>query len=72
VKQALFHVLLGADMPSALLEMGFISSRQDRRIAFSETGQARMAQSISSAIEEFKAVKQGTQKGLRMNTCQTH
>jgi len=54
VKQALFHVLLGADMPSILVEAGFLSSPRDRALVTSPEGQTKMSQAIAQAVAEFQ------------------
>jgi N-acetylmuramoyl-L-alanine amidase len=54
VKQALFHVLLGADMPSVLVEAGFLSSPRDRSFVLSSTGQKRIALAIATAVEKYR------------------
>lgn len=53
VKQALFHVLLGADMPSVLVELGFLSSHRDRARLLSNEGQKRAVAALTQAITEF-------------------
>lgn len=55
VKQALFHVLLGADMPSILVEAGFLNNKRDRNWVTSKAGQLKISQAIASAIEEYQA-----------------
>ncbi|OFZ21299.1 MAG: hypothetical protein A2X94_07560 [Bdellovibrionales bacterium GWB1_55_8] len=52
VKQALFYVLLGADMPSALLEAGFLNNTRDRRIVTSPEGRELMGAAIARAIAQ--------------------
>jgi len=54
VRQALFHVLLGADMPSALVEVGFLSSPKDRSVVLSPSGRKRVARAITRGILEFR------------------
>lgn len=54
VKQALFYVLLGADMPSILVEAGFLNNVRDRLIASSDAGQKRMAIALAQAVQEFR------------------
>jgi N-acetylmuramoyl-L-alanine amidase len=54
VKQALFHVLLGADMPSVLVEAGFLSSARDRANVLSARGQKVMSRALASAVERFR------------------
>lgn len=63
VKQALFYVLLGADMPSALLEAGFISSPRDRRNVLSLSGRRSIALGVAQAVEGYAKAK-GTQSAL--------
>lgn len=53
VRQALFHVLLGAEMPSALVEAGFLTSPRDRHRLLSERGQAEFARALSGGLRRF-------------------
>lgn len=57
VRQALFHVLLGADMPSALVEAGFLSSARDRSIVLSARGQKAIGLAIARGIEAFRRAR---------------
>ena len=54
VKQAGFYVLVGASMPSVLIETGFISNKDDAKFLSSSTGQTQMAESIFSAIKAYR------------------
>lgn len=54
VKQANFVVLLKSAMPSVLIEIGFISNRQEETYLMSEVGQYEIAASIFRAICEYK------------------
>lgn len=54
VKQAGFYVLVGASMPSVLIETGFISNPSDAQYLKSSTGQNEIAQAIFNAIGSFK------------------
>lgn len=54
VKQAPFWVLHGAFMPSVLIEIGFISNREEGEYLNSEVGQNEIAQAIALAILEYK------------------
>lgn len=54
VKQAFFYVLLGADMPSLLVEIGFLNNPEDRRWIQSKDGQKQIAGAITQAIERFQ------------------
>ena len=59
VKQALFHVLLGADMPSVLVEAGFLGNANDRNRLLNPKSQTQMASAIARAIDRF-GVTRGT------------
>jgi N-acetylmuramoyl-L-alanine amidase len=72
VKQALFHVLLGADMPSVLVEAGFLSSQRDRAIVLSAEGRQKIASSIARAIEQYRALKGTRAASLALSRCQVH
>lgn len=54
VKQAGFYVLVGASMPSVLIETGFLSNRKDEAYLASSKGQSDIAQSIFNAIFKYK------------------
>jgi N-acetylmuramoyl-L-alanine amidase len=72
VRQALFYVLLGADMPSALVETGFITSARDRSVLASPAGQEQVASALTHAIAEFRKEK-GTRKAqLSLASCKIH
>jgi N-acetylmuramoyl-L-alanine amidase len=55
VKQAGFYVLVGASMPSVLIETGFISNKDDAKFLKSKTGQQQLAESILSAIKTYRS-----------------
>jgi N-acetylmuramoyl-L-alanine amidase len=55
VKQAGFYVLVGASMPSVLIESGFISNRKDKNYLKSSFGKEQLAQAIFGAIQEYRA-----------------
>ncbi len=54
VKQAGFYVLVGASMPSVLIESGFLSNKKDANYLKSSKGQQAIAESIFKAIKKFK------------------
>ena len=54
VKQAGFYVLVGASMPSVLLECGYLSNRNDAVYLTSKKGQEETAESIYKAVKKFK------------------
>jgi N-acetylmuramoyl-L-alanine amidase len=72
VKQALFHVLLGADMPSVLVEAGFLSNARDRALVLSSRGQQSLSSAIVQAVEHFRKTK-GTAHALStLSRCKVH
>ena len=54
VKQAGFYVLVGASMPSVLIETGFISNKGDAKFLNSASGQKQLAESIFSSIKTYR------------------
>ncbi len=53
IKQALFYVLVGAKMPSALLEIGFISNPFEEKMLGNEAYRLSIANSIVSGILKY-------------------
>ncbi|MFQ5792493.1 MAG: N-acetylmuramoyl-L-alanine amidase, partial [Acidobacteriota bacterium] len=53
VKAAPFIVLLGANMPSMLVETSFLSNAEDARLLASEPYRARLAQAIAHGIRDY-------------------
>jgi N-acetylmuramoyl-L-alanine amidase len=54
IKQAGFYVLVGASMPSVLIEAGFLSNKKDADYLKSVRGQQDIAQAIYRAIVRYK------------------
>ena len=54
VKQAGFLVLRQITMPRVLIEMGFVSNKEEGAFLNSESGQDKLAEAISGAIIEYK------------------
>lgn len=54
VRQAGFLVLRKTSMPSVLIEVGFISNRDEERFLASESGQQQLAKAISEAFDRYK------------------
>ena len=54
VKQALFYVLLGADMPSILFEGGFLNHPMDRKTFDDPQDKKKMANAIAEAIQAYQ------------------
>lgn len=53
VKQALFYVLVGAQMPSCLLEVSYISNPEEERLLSQEPYRMQIAQSIVEGIKNY-------------------
>ncbi|HVT43241.1 MAG TPA: N-acetylmuramoyl-L-alanine amidase [Thermoanaerobaculia bacterium] len=54
VKQAPFKVLIGATMPAALVEVGFITNPDEEAKLLDEGFQGTIASTLASAIERYK------------------
>jgi N-acetylmuramoyl-L-alanine amidase len=59
VKHAPFLVLMGAEMPSILVEVGFISNPAEERKVADPKQRERLAQSILAGVKEYIAIIQG-------------
>jgi N-acetylmuramoyl-L-alanine amidase len=55
ILQSGFWVLLGASMPSVLVECGYLSDKNDESYLYSEAGQLRLAQSLFFAFSRFRS-----------------
>lgn len=53
LKQALFYVLLGVQMPSVLVEAGFLSNPQEERLLAKASTQQSLANSMAKGIIRF-------------------
>ena len=54
VKQAGFHVLVGASMPNVLIEVGFITNKDDAKNLSKYQYKREIAKGIFEAILDFK------------------
>ncbi len=72
VRQALFYVLLGADMPSVLVEAGFMGNPRDRQRVLSVSGRKSIALSIATAIEEFRTTRGTPFASSLLSRCKVH
>jgi len=54
VKQAGFYVLVGASMPSVLIESGFISNKRDLNFLTNSSIQKQLAEAMFEAIKEYR------------------
>lgn len=57
LKSAGFRVLLAPDVPSVLLELGYVSTKDDLKQLMSEAWRARTADSIVQAVDSFFATR---------------
>ncbi len=53
VKEEIFYVLNGALMPAVLIELGFISNRQDLEFLLDETKSSQLLEAIALAIVDY-------------------
>jgi len=53
VKGAPFYVLVGADMPASLVEVSFISNREEEKMLKAEAYRQMLAQSIADGIHRY-------------------
>lgn len=56
VKQAPFYVLVGAQMPSVLVEMSFITNKEEARKLSDEKFQRTVAESIADGVRKYSEV----------------
>ncbi|MDO8281216.1 MAG: N-acetylmuramoyl-L-alanine amidase [Thermodesulfovibrionia bacterium] len=53
IKQALFYVLVGAEMPSALVEVSFISNSDEEKLLASKGYRDRIAEGIAEGVGDY-------------------
>ncbi|HMC81808.1 MAG TPA: N-acetylmuramoyl-L-alanine amidase, partial [Candidatus Polarisedimenticolia bacterium] len=64
VKQAPFRVLMGATMPAVLVEIGFITNREEEARLRDAAYRDRIAVAIADSVAAFKDLAE-KQQGLR-------
>ena len=69
VKQALFHVLLGADMPSILVEAGFLSNARDRSWLLNAKGRQMIGRAVANALDRFRSATQTNTRVAALDRC---
>ena len=57
MRAANFRVLTAPDVPSVLLELGYLSNPTDEALLFSEGGRAQLAEAVAQAIDRFFGVE---------------
>jgi len=62
VKQALFYVLLGAKMPSVLVEVSFISNPEEERLLSKESYRMGIAKAIAAGLNRYINTSTAAQK----------
>lgn len=70
VRQAGFLVLREVGMPSVLVELGYISNKEDEKFMKSASGQTSLANSIFKAFNEYK--KEHDKKSLIFSNAKTN
>jgi len=55
VKQAMFYVLIGARMPSILVEVSFISNQKEEKLLSDEKYRTNISKGIAAGINEYTA-----------------
>ncbi len=53
LRAANFKVLSAPDIPSVLLELGYLSNPSEEAMLFSETGRSQLAEAVAEAIDRF-------------------
>jgi len=56
-REARFHVLRAHDVPSVLVELGYLSSKQDLDLLMSDDWRGKMVSAMSTAVDRFFATK---------------
>jgi len=76
VKEGLFYVLIGADMPSILVELGFIDHPKDRAWILDTQKRKKLSEAFSQALVHYKEIQSLqtplSQKQKTLSTCQIH
>ncbi|MBI5026540.1 MAG: N-acetylmuramoyl-L-alanine amidase [Nitrospirae bacterium] len=62
VKHALFYVLVGAQMPSILVEISFISNREEEKRLSSALYRKKIAEAIAGGIHEYRSLSEHVAK----------
>ncbi len=65
LKSAGFRVLRAPDVPSVLVELGYVSSKNDLKLMTSEAWRSRATDSIARAVERFLTTKMAVSGAVR-------
>jgi hypothetical protein len=63
IQQAPFRVLVGANMPAVLVELGFISNPEEEKLLGSHTYQLRLVDAIVDAVGRYRAQLEARRSG---------
>jgi N-acetylmuramoyl-L-alanine amidase len=64
IQQAPFRVLVGANMPAVLVEMGFMTNPEEERLLASPAHQASLASALYESIVRFRAYLEGGRRPI--------
>jgi len=53
LKSAGFKVLKAPDVPSVLIELGYVSNKHDLKLMVSETWRTRVSEAVAQAVDTF-------------------
>jgi len=62
VRQALFFVLIGAQMPSILVEISFISNREEEKRLSNALYRKKIAEAIAAGVHEYRSLSEHVAK----------
>lgn len=72
VKEGLFYILLGADMPSILLEAGFLGHPSDQYWLLHPEGQAKWVRAFRKALDAYFKPSNTTETRRLLARCKVH
>jgi N-acetylmuramoyl-L-alanine amidase len=71
VKQAPFVVLMGVQMPASLIEIGFVSNREDAKALSDQAHRAAISEAVSRAVVRF-AKRYDAKRGVNADLSALH
>jgi len=64
IQQAPFRVLVGANMPAVLVEMGFITNPEQEKQLASDTFQNNLVQALVDSVVAFRDLRGGNRTAV--------